>query len=122
MREGARGTHSRAMRWDASTKRVYATLKEMGGSKVLRFLHETLESPAESTVRAEIRRDKIDYEPGVKRSHFEAIGQVPPPAPLPAMIVLHRSVRLSAHLDCCVPPAAIRQDQGRERHRREGGL
>lgn len=76
MREGARGTHSRAMRWHESSKRVFAALKEMGGPKVLRFLHETLESPAESTVRAQIRHGKIDYKPGVQREHFEAIGQV----------------------------------------------
>ena len=77
LRDDAHGTRSRAMRWDESSKRIYATLKEMGGPKVLRFLHETLEAPAESTVRAQIRRDKIDYEPGVKRGHFEAIGKVP---------------------------------------------
>jgi hypothetical protein len=77
LRKDERGTHSRAMRFHESSKRVFAALKEMGGPKVLRFLHETLEAPAESTVRAQIRRDKIDYAPGVQRGHFEAIGKVP---------------------------------------------
>ena len=76
LRADERGANSRANRWHESSMRVYATLKEMGGPKVIRFLHETLESPSESTVRGQLRRDKINYEPGVKRDHFAAIGEV----------------------------------------------
>ena len=76
LREGDRGKHSRGMRWHATSKRIFAVLLKQGGPKTWRFLHETLESPAESTVRAQIRHDKIDYKPGVQREHFEAIGQV----------------------------------------------
>lgn len=76
LRKDERGAHSRANRWHESSLRVFAALKEMGGPKVLRFLHETLEAPADSTVRSHLRRQKIDYQPGIQRGHFEAVGQV----------------------------------------------
>ena len=86
-RTDERGAHSRANRWHESSKRVFGALQEMGGPKVLRFLHETLEAPADSTVRAHLRQSKINYEPGVKRSHFAAVGEVRlaglSPLPLP---------------------------------------
>ena len=54
-RTDERGAHSRANRWHESSKRVFGALQEMGGPKVLRFLHETLEAPHEGTVRRHAR-------------------------------------------------------------------
>ena len=75
-REDARGVHSRGMRWHASTKRVFATLLVQGGPKVLRFMHETLETPALSTVRKALRETKLHYKPGVSEELGAAIGEI----------------------------------------------
>jgi hypothetical protein len=64
------------MRWHDTSKRIFAVLLKQGGPKTWRFLHETLEAPAESTVRAQFRKDKVHYEPGVSDAVFEAIGKV----------------------------------------------
>ena len=54
LRKDDRGTHSRNMRWHETSKRIFSVLLKQGGPKTWRFLHETLEAPAESTVRAEL--------------------------------------------------------------------
>jgi hypothetical protein len=64
------------MRWHETSKRIFAVLLKQGGPKTWRFLHETLEAPAESTVRAKFRKDKVHYEAGVSDSVFEAVGLV----------------------------------------------
>ena len=51
-------------------------LLKQGGPKTWRFLHETLEAPAESTVRAQLRKEKVHYELGVSDRLLEAIGGV----------------------------------------------
>ena len=76
LRDGDRGKHSRNMRWHESSKAIFAVLLKQGGPKTWRFLHETLEAPAESTVRAQFRKDKVHYETGVSDRLFEAVGKL----------------------------------------------
>ena len=64
------------MRWHETSKRIFAVLLKQGGPKTWRFLHETLEAPAQSTVRALFRKDKVHYEAGVSDGVFEAVGRV----------------------------------------------
>ena len=64
------------MRWHESSKAIFAVLLKQGGPKTWRFLHETLEAPAESTVRALFRKDKVHYETGVSDRLFEAVGKL----------------------------------------------
>ena len=64
------------MRWHTTSKRIFAVLLKQGGPKTWRFLHETLEAPAESTVRAQLRQDKLHFEPGLSESIFEGVGNL----------------------------------------------
>ena len=61
LRDGARGTHSKNMRWHESTKRIFDVIRKLGGPKTLRFINETLESPHERTVVRHWQQNKIDY-------------------------------------------------------------
>ena len=76
LRDGAEGKHSKGMRWHTASKRIFCVLRKYGGPRTLRFLHETLETPAESTVKREWRKDKVHFCPGAQPSIFEAVGKV----------------------------------------------
>ena len=49
LRDGAEGKHSKGMRWHTASKRIFCVLRKYGGPRTQRFLHETLEAPADST-------------------------------------------------------------------------
>ena len=76
LRDGAHGKRSRNMRWHTSSKRIFAVLRKFGGPKTTRFIHETLESAADSTIAAEWRRTKMYFDPGELEAVAARVGEV----------------------------------------------
>ena len=71
LRDGPDGKRSRNMRWHTSSKRIFAVLRKYGGPKTARFMHETLETAADQTVRDEWRRTRMYFDPG--EAQWEAL-------------------------------------------------
>jgi hypothetical protein len=76
LRDGAHGKRSRNMRWHTSSKRIFAVLRKFGGPKTTRFIHETLESAADSTILAEWKRTKMYFDPGELEAVATRVGEV----------------------------------------------
>ena len=76
LRNGAHGKRSRNMRWHTSSKRIFAVLRKFGGPKTTRFIHETLESAADSTIAAEWQRTKINFDPGELEAVAKRVGEM----------------------------------------------
>ena len=76
LRDGAHGKRSRNMRWHTTSKRIFAVLRKFGGPKTTRFIHETLESAADSTILAEWKRTKMYFDPGELEAVATRVGEV----------------------------------------------
>jgi hypothetical protein len=70
------GQRSRNMRWHESTSRVFAVLKMIGGPKVNRFMHETLESASYRTIGRTIAQTAFHMPVGLSDDLFRELAQV----------------------------------------------
>jgi hypothetical protein len=64
------------MRWHESTLRVFAVLKMIGGPKVNRFMHETLESASYRTIGRTIAQTAFHMPVGLSDNLFRQLAEV----------------------------------------------
>jgi hypothetical protein len=69
------GQRSRNMRWSETSKRIFATLKIIGGPKVNRFLRNTTEAPSDSTIARTMATTKLHMTVGIDEQTFRVVGE-----------------------------------------------
>ena len=67
---------SEGMRWQESSKQMFAVIKLKGGESLLRFIRETASAAADSTIATQWNKDRVRLEMGEHLSNFQAIGDI----------------------------------------------
>ena len=72
----ATGRRSRNMRWSETTLKVFASIKIVGGPRLICFFGATLEAPSAATIARMLARTKLHVPLGPDAKFFEQVGEL----------------------------------------------